>query len=264
MSKLQLRWIIAVMSLALVGLIGFQWYWISSVQQVNEVRFDQEVIESLQAVASKLERQEAMFWVKQRMAKSSFAPNPNKAAQRGLQRKDTFPEEVIVDFSFSFSENGQLVYEQQMESRSIQRQYMAAEVMEQPSDDSQLRDGNAKMNKKSEMVVTILEEMLYPRQLSNRFDPKHLDSLLAAELFTRGITIPYDYVVLDGDRTNLVVMGHPQHRENLVRSPYRAGLFPNDMLGPKKELVVYFPDKSRFIASKNWFSLFSSIILRSF
>ena len=49
------------MSLALLGLIGFQWYWIDSVIRANEERFKKDVIEALHTVSEKLEKQEALY-----------------------------------------------------------------------------------------------------------------------------------------------------------------------------------------------------------
>ncbi len=49
------------MSLALLGLICFQWYWIDSVIRANEERFKKDVIEALHTVSEKLEKQEALY-----------------------------------------------------------------------------------------------------------------------------------------------------------------------------------------------------------
>ena len=48
------------MGISLVGLVGFQLYWINTVIQANEERFHKDVLEAMNNVALKLEKQEAV------------------------------------------------------------------------------------------------------------------------------------------------------------------------------------------------------------
>jgi len=65
MKKQQIRWIIILMALSIVGLIGFQGYWIHQAHTVAEERFDQNVQEALQNVATKLQREEVVWLASQ-------------------------------------------------------------------------------------------------------------------------------------------------------------------------------------------------------
>jgi hypothetical protein len=80
MSKNRLGWIIALMSVALTGLIAFQWYWIDTVITGNRDHFERDVMTALSNVTKKLEQQEALFYVNRQMSNL-----PSQGQSRGFQ-----------------------------------------------------------------------------------------------------------------------------------------------------------------------------------
>jgi len=60
----QVRYIIALMSLAMLGLIGLQFYWITTTIHLNKSRFKQNVHQALEKVAARLEKHEAVYVMK--------------------------------------------------------------------------------------------------------------------------------------------------------------------------------------------------------
>jgi two-component system, OmpR family, phosphate regulon sensor histidine kinase PhoR len=67
MSKRKIQIIIGLMCFALIGLIGFQWYWIQEAISIRNEHFSQKIAESVQEVVHKLEKQEMMFLLQQRI-----------------------------------------------------------------------------------------------------------------------------------------------------------------------------------------------------
>jgi two-component system, OmpR family, phosphate regulon sensor histidine kinase PhoR len=55
------------MCLALVGLIGFQWYWIREAIAIRNEQFNHKVAESVQAVVHRIEKQEILYLLQQRI-----------------------------------------------------------------------------------------------------------------------------------------------------------------------------------------------------
>ncbi len=51
----------------MLGLIGFQWYWIQNAFAVKKDQFDRKVKESLNETVRKIEKQEVLFWTKQKL-----------------------------------------------------------------------------------------------------------------------------------------------------------------------------------------------------
>jgi len=60
MSKRKIRLLIALMSFALLGLIGFQAYWLRFMLETKRENFAKDVRNSLEQVVRKLEKQEIL------------------------------------------------------------------------------------------------------------------------------------------------------------------------------------------------------------
>jgi len=268
MKQSQLRWIIGMMGFALLSLIGFQWYWINAVQKSNEVRFKQDVIESMQSVAMKLEKQEAMTWLNRRINLQPKVTTYNSSGSHAMSSsRDSVVSEISFDFLFVTENGGKQVTVSGRSSEGepyIKKKNpndpLAFSLVESKSniDTNNLQE---RVNLKSEMMVTVLEEMMVPRRLSSRFNPKQLDSLLQNELLDKGINLSFDYAVIEDENISLLTLIHPQGKSSLLNSSLRVNLFSGDVIGPRKELVVYFPEQSGFLNSKIWLSMISSGLL---
>jgi two-component system phosphate regulon sensor histidine kinase PhoR len=58
MSKAQMQLIILLMSIASIGLIGFQYYWVNNALRINEENFEQNVYQSLSSAIDQIEKGE--------------------------------------------------------------------------------------------------------------------------------------------------------------------------------------------------------------
>ena len=67
MTKRKIQGIVGLMCLALTGLIGFQWYFISEAIAVHNEQFNHKVAESVQQVVHRLEKQEMLYLLQQRI-----------------------------------------------------------------------------------------------------------------------------------------------------------------------------------------------------
>ena len=112
MSTKQIRWIVLSMAIGLLGLVGFQLYWISNALHLQKEQFDYKVTDALREVIRSLERQEAQYQVRQRLATQQQqqqiraigkattlaetnrsvlpAPSPARRSARQRQRAATF------------------------------------------------------------------------------------------------------------------------------------------------------------------------------
>ncbi|WP_339923011.1 HAMP domain-containing sensor histidine kinase [uncultured Cyclobacterium sp.] len=59
MSKTSIKIIVFLMSLASLGLISFQFYWVRNVLKINEERFEQNVFQALSSTSERIEKGEA-------------------------------------------------------------------------------------------------------------------------------------------------------------------------------------------------------------
>lgn len=67
MSKQRIRWIVALMTVGLLGLVGLQGYYITSAWRLQREQFDYKVTDALQEVVRTLERREIMDLSRQRI-----------------------------------------------------------------------------------------------------------------------------------------------------------------------------------------------------
>ncbi len=67
MSTKRIRWIVVLMAVGLLGLVGFQLYWISNALHLQKEQFAYKVTDALQEVVRTLERQEIVYLTQQRL-----------------------------------------------------------------------------------------------------------------------------------------------------------------------------------------------------
>ena len=92
MTKRKIQIIIGLMCLALIGLIGFQWYWIREAIAIRNEQFNNKVAESVQEVVHRLEKQEMMYLLQQRIETEQQKDKLNRITQlREMPVKRTVP-----------------------------------------------------------------------------------------------------------------------------------------------------------------------------
>ena len=287
MSKNRLGWIIALMSVALTGLIAFQWYWIDTVITGNRDHFERDVMTALSNVTKKLEQQEALFYVNRKMSNLSsqgqsrgfqpfqFQATPPLNQRQVLQGKEKILFEDSLSstgsFNFSFEVVGAPLRSNQMGKaffdvlksniNNIQFAY-PKDAPETETLNSNLKEILEKISNKSNMMMGLLEEMMLPKiGLTNRFDPDQLDSLLHTELKKKSIDIPYDYAIINPRSGRLIEISKDYSNERLLQSHFKTNLFPNDVTNEPNLLVIDFPSQEKYLMSKIWFPLSSSALL---
>jgi len=287
MSKNRLGWIITLMSVALTGLIAFQWYWIDTVITGNRDHFERDVMTALSNVTKKLEQQEALFYVNRKISNFSsqgqsrgfqpfqFQATPPLNQRQVLQgeKKIRFDDSLSStgSFNFSFEVVGAPLRSNQMRKaffdvlksniKNIQFAY-PKDALETETLNSNLKEILEKISNKSNMMMGLLEEMMLPKiGLTNRFDPDQLDSLLHTELKKKSIDIPYDYAIINPRSGRLIEISKDYSNERLLQSHFKTNLFPNDVTNEPNLLVIDFPSQEKYLMSKIWFPLSSSALL---
>lgn len=273
MQRSTLRWVIVLMSCALLGLIGFQWYWIESVIRANETRFKSDVMEALNAVSEKLEMQEALYAFNQQFTfTNNYGPtgtswNPpvynyygdNSDPYTTIIHDTLINEEQGINIVFDFETNagtGEVNFNGQAYNMSDEE--LAARRDQMIAFQEQMN----RLSRKSEMVFQVLESMMMPeRSIMSRLNPRQLDSLLRGQFENKGIDIDFDYGILSPVHNRFVYANNRKPSEDLGNSELKASLFPNDLVGEQNWLVVNFPEKQRYLLSKIWLSMASSGLL---
>ncbi len=259
MSASRLRWVIALMTVAVAGLIAFQWYWVDTVVVANEDQFKKDVFQALEEVSRKIERQEILNYVNQKSLQPTIKPIDPGKPTTGFQSELYYElqggiDSADVNFYFSMDATGQVRFSSSISSFPPSNQKAVKNSMERNQLESRLQ----RVNNKSEMVMDLLEDLMIPRHLSTRINEVIIDSLLRMELRKRGIDLIYDFGVIKPTEGRFVSITDPSKTRDLSESQYKAYLFPNDIMGDPSLLSVYFPGENEFMLGKMWFTIGSS------
>jgi two-component system phosphate regulon sensor histidine kinase PhoR len=265
-SKKQLVYIVALMSLALVGLVVLQFYWINNAIRLSEDRFKQEVMTALEHVAKKLEYYELNH---NPLAQELFSAWTDlSASAQFFQSGGPLPAPSLPD---SLGAPG-LANRLKMGSEPLGERFF--EPRSWVSDSlAQARSQEYQRYLKVMGRVQKLLKLEEHRQRSHlrieqRVDQALLDTLLVHALRDRKIDMPYYHgVLITGAPYQLVLAKDTVAKSqvdlvkdiNTGRNNYSVRLFADDEVAAPSYLYVYFPQKNRFILREMLTVLVSSI-----
>jgi two-component system phosphate regulon sensor histidine kinase PhoR len=95
MTKRRIQWVIGAMTLALIGLAAFQFYWIRATLQAKQEQFDASVSEALQAVVRKMEKQEIVYLTNRKLAAEAQRQRLLAIGKPGTNDSATSPTPVV-------------------------------------------------------------------------------------------------------------------------------------------------------------------------
>ena len=277
MKKNTLRAIIILMTLALLGLISFQMYWINNAMQVHQAQFKQDVHEALQAVADKMERQEIIYLAANQL-KSAVSNHQDCTNPCEAQRQKNQLDSIIKIYDVYQRKQGKpYSYQTQYESYSYQSQ---SKFTNQSSRNIQFEISTSgfdttlslgfnpafhsnKLFNKTSMVSVVLQELIATSyNQSKSINYQLVDSLLKDELANRGIDLQPEIGVYDKKQCEFEYLrADTDNQQKLLKSGMMVNLFPNDLLGNFDYLVVNFPHEQQWLLKKIWFTLTSSAVL---
>ena len=237
MSSMRIRWLIGILSAAMLGLIAFQFYWMKDVIKVNEERFSQNVQGALNEVTNKLARINDISFLQRDMNRSipfgrdrlRDIRDSAKIINRNVANPQHSPmtQEEIFDlstFTFEFDEaTGQFQISIGMQSfQTDDRQTFT------PPDKQRLFMEQQMGARLDEMKMSWRDHLVGSDNLFTRFNPVALDTLLRTELINRGIKLDYDYGIAQKQSNKLVYSNTEQIEspEALQKSDLQANLFP--------------------------------------
>ena len=259
MNQRRIYSLIALMSVALLGLVVFQVYWIRETVEANRQRFQQNVYEALNTVVHQLEQKEALLFAYQ-----SVGPNALP-----LDTSQWYPSRTVRSRqrqSVTFDEQGRPVRQRIEFQMSVGRSPGSAPVIvmrpDMPSGSSERdqREQMRKLEQKASMFEQALQRLMNgDRPLTARFNPKQLRSLLDEALANRGITLPYQYAVVDAQRDS-VLMASTANFFQKYDSGAEVALFPNDFMPSSTFLTLEFPQQNWYLLKQIWLTLLSSVL----
>lgn len=281
---------IVTITIALLGLIGIQVYWINNALSLREEQFKKDISSALINTVEKVERFETMnsFKLNDKTKqlwnniKNQIKAHSNPTILEKSNSRDTVIEKNgqsirINELSKEFLDttNGIRTYEKTYSSTNNNLKLNIPNI----NFDFDLGDslpsiaknfeniGKQLMDQRAEIIDNILDEMFHMhsrKPIEKRITPKQLDSMLSEQLHMQGITTQYEFGVFDGYQNPLLYKGKSSKpfTKELIREGYTIRLFPGDYFRTPLFLSVYFPHQKRYLIGSMWMMLtFSAIFI---
>lgn len=283
MNKSNVKIITIIASLALMGLIAIQVYWINNAIVLGKQRFEQNVNEALDKVVSMMEKQRAANKISKKFNFRKqgirwFAPQDTSTKAEKINetqaRNDLALQNdkinVKIYEEYSSDSNGVVVKKSRHKSylsdtTSSELDINVSNEMGMPSYLQQFNSGDLQrkwFSENKEMVNDIFDELVsinIYNDYSNKIDTLILDSVIRLEFLQQGISAKYIYGILPSKTLSAEDSARLAEKElNLYSSNYKINLSPDNVFIKPQYLSVYFPSENSYLLGSMWFMLFIS------
>ncbi|MBA3704692.1 MAG: HAMP domain-containing histidine kinase [Bacteroidetes bacterium] len=268
--------ITAMASIAMLGLVAIQIYWVDNAITLSQARFEQNVNEALNNVVSRLEKQQIAAKVtkkfnfrKQGMrwftpqdsinSHSKFIPNSLGDKQNYSLQKNKVNVQIYEEYSAD--SNGVVVkkiHEKAYSSDTASGSFNRRAESDGPFSIQQLDSLNARnkwYSQKNNMVNDIFDELVSVNIYNDHnptVDTLLLDSILRFELLQKGISADYVFGVSVSKTPPADSSKLSEIEKKLYASPYKINLSPDNIFITPKFLSVTFPTQKRYLLRSMW------------
>ncbi|MBK9271122.1 MAG: HAMP domain-containing histidine kinase [Saprospiraceae bacterium] len=245
MSKKTIWLVIVVMSLALLGTVMLQFYWINWSIRLNEKQFEDQVIGALKRVADRLEKEKENWEINQ--------------IEKWINSGDRSQEDKtkLLEYAKLLMSNQLSIH---MDSTNYPR-----------------IDPTLSWDKKKQLVELIdRERRIHPARLEQRINPQKLSALLKHEFHEMNLDLNYNFGVYDNKTESFVILNEnyvvgfkekPKASKSdidpnqiLKETSYKVALF-SSAAGSPGTLKVIFPKKTSWLRRNVVPIVFLSLIL---
>jgi two-component system, OmpR family, phosphate regulon sensor histidine kinase PhoR len=270
MSKKIIWILIGVMSLAIIGLIIVQSYWIKNTYAAKEQQFRIHAFRTLGTIIDEIEKREALTHVLGELNPyhsdsipyvGGFLIDFNRLSisnDRIIQQGGYFYSEPRTNLRNIDQSRG--IFSQELPNinltnvdsiRIFSRSY-GVPVLERSTN---LRHS---LSSRTVMVEKIIDEMFnFNKCVEERLSVSLLDSLINKEMLNAGINTHYEFAVLNSDGKYVLKSDNFTDNPDVVRRK----LFPNEAFMKPNHLVLYFPEQKSYIIQSVGFMVSSSAML---
>jgi two-component system phosphate regulon sensor histidine kinase PhoR len=283
MNKRNIQLVTILISVALIGLILTQLYWVKNAIALKQQHFDQSVSDALNNVVYKFEKTSTA-------AKITRKLNFRKQGMRYLMQNDSLKSTAQITYDTVF-DNKQMKVNDQKVHVKIFEEYLSdsngvvvKKQREKHFTDDSLRDHSFDVRSlwspdslqvknidstderyrwlthRSDVVNDIFDELVsinVYNDYKQKIDTMLLDSLVKDEFKEKGIDASYQYAILN----NTIIKTPTEKQKDIVESKFRVNLTPDNVFIEPLYLAVHFPNQQNYILNKLWLMLGGSAAL---
>src|ERR1035437_2333815 len=253
MKKSNVRIITLIASIAMIGLIVIQMYWINNAITLGEHRFDQDVSDALTNIVSRTEKQMVVSKIKK---KFNFRKQgirwftPEDSLKRNAKliphslidkrafslRKDKINVKIYEEFALdsngvTVKKNRQKNYSSDTASHDFNTRLENDGPLNLQQIDS-LESRNKWFSHSNELTKDIFDEFI-SINIYNDFNPKIdtmlLDSVIRVELMEQGISANYIFGITSSKTPPTDTSKLSNREKTIAESKYKVNLFPENV-----------------------------------
>jgi len=296
MNKYRIRWVITLMSVALIGIICLQVYWITHDIHLKEQQFEQTVSQAMNSIVDRIETHETFSLMNKKLV--AYA-DPSHVTNILVQDSDLIAPINISDTDIDFPDypsppNGPAPLLEDLDNADINiefhrpgsnqtilryhhknffhsdssstRRVRTSELTRIYNDSAEItirrseEKLKAKVEKMNQLMADWAREFVSNEpNIKERLTDCELDTIISMELRNRGIPLKYEYCVTNNEGNKMLLSNCPEGSSAaLLKSKYRTQLFPNDLFSKPNFLVIGFPGSISYVLSSMWLMLVGS------
>lgn len=278
-------------SIAVLGLILIQFYWIDNAIKIKEREFKRTISQVLLDVVDEVEKAEALSKLKSHHQGKFLFFNTDSISDNVIVPDTGFDVMMVrevrkknneIEINIVESKNGEQTTKKIVKSIG---NGSGDSLMELVNEEIELRLGEFEEINKSienvsidvdsifkkrvrhktavigDIVKSLIEIDIY-ETIEERLSKTDLLEKLRLKFIERGIDSEMYFGVFN-DQDNIVLSNLKEGvvAEVLKESAFSVQLFPNDVIGKTNSLKVYFPNKTSFVLAQMWSVMLLSIII---
>jgi two-component system phosphate regulon sensor histidine kinase PhoR len=259
MNEKKLKVIIGLMSIALLGLIAVQIYWIKNAIELEEKLFDYNVNDAMQSVVNKISKYESADYIVHKLIKPETDDviiiknnNVNKEDVVLKEKKtwvssynyDVGDSDVVVRMEASSSDDSSNVLVK-INSTKDGNKIGITEIKKLSS----VQIDSIKVYKEK-FVNEIVEELILIGETQNveeRIDESELNKTIKINLINNSISADYIFGVKSEGRDTILFIRNVDQISELKESSYKAQLFPEEVFRSANYLILSFPNRRGYL-----------------
>lgn len=262
-----LKILVVVMTLALIGIIIVQGYWLKSAIALEQQQFKSNVLASMRGAVQKMEHHSKMKELNLQAKKHGSLKSPSFINPRSISTS------TRIDTNF---ETNNVAYEMQQEctfetadgriikktTQTLKDEYgnIIKESFNKQTGSSMGSFTNA--STKAAIINNLIADLtsVKPKSVIERVDPHLLNDFLKEELINHGINTNFNLGIFSGNK--LILKEKGVHAEEFVSSSHVFRLFPNDFFFNNDHFSLVFPkEKGALLKSVSGEISLSSIFI---
>lgn len=244
-----------LISLAMGGLIAFQFYWVNSAYHIRQEHFANRAKQALLRVAYNLEKSATAAKITRRLnLHRQIEQGQNGIDSTGSRTMLHVFEEVVTDSNgvISRKESRRSVSPDDLMPGSLE---VDVELNDKgrPFSVRESNEGRSNLEwflNREDMVNDIFDELVsinIYNDYSSHIDTVALDSMLRNELRQSGIETRFYFGILESSQKKLVFPKPKDLEDELLNSSFKVSLTARNSFIPPRYLSVYFPNERRYV-----------------